>query len=510
VVNKVVTADEMRQIEQQCVRQGTSLAALMERAGHAVAQAAARASAGGQVVILVGPGNNGGDGLIAANVLRQQGYQVVVYSFHRKDLMSYTGRVVEAESDDSQIMLRSVARESHVIVDALLGIGSTRPPEGLLLKILRTINEHQGAGSRAIAVDIPTGVDADTGAISSDAFQADQTLCMGFLKYGVVLHPGAAYAGQAEAIDVGIAAHLADHIKVFVPTDDVIARLLPKRSAATNKGVSGRLMVVGGSHNYMGAPALVSVAAYRAGAGLIEAAVPRLVQQSVAAHVLEAVFRPLPEADGRISTDALPDMLEGLAQAKAMVYGPGMGLSEETVALTKKFLTMVEREGKPALIDADGLNALAETPDWWSVTADLILTPPPGEMARLTGLSVQQVQGDRPGIARGHAAKWRKIVVLKGAGTVVAAPDGTAAINPTGGSNLATAGTGDVLSGIIGGLLAQGCASFDAAVAGTYLHGRAGDLLRTELGDAGTLAGDLVAKLPIARLTILNQIEESL
>jgi len=509
VTNKVVTADEMRQIEQECVREGTSLEALMERAGNAVAQAAARASAGGQILILAGPGNNGGDGLIAANVLRQRGYRVVVHSFRRKDLMGYTGHVIEAESDESQVMLRSVARESHVIVDALLGIGSTRPPEGLLRDILRTINEHRSAGSRAIAVDIPTGVDSDTGAISSDAFQADQSLCMGFLKYGVVLHPGAEYAGKAEVIDVGIAAHLADRIKVFVPADDFIARLLPKRPAASNKGVSGRLMVVAGSHNYMGAPALVSVAAYRAGAGLVEAAVPRLVQQSVAAHVLEAIFRPLPETDGRISMDGLPDILEGLALAKSVVYGPGMGLSEVTVALTERFLTMLERADKPALIDADGLNALAQTPDWWTVTADLILTPHPGEMARLTGLSVEQVQSDRPGIALRHAAKWRKIVVLKGAGTVVAAPDGTAAINPTGGSNLATAGTGDVLSGIIGGLLAQGCTAFDAAVAGTYLHGRAGDLLRAELGDAGTLAGDLVAKLPMARLTILNQIEES-
>lgn len=269
-------------------------------------------------------------------------------------------------------------------------------------------------------------------------------------------------------------------------------------------------MVIGGSHNYMGAPALVSVAAYRAGAGLIEAAVPRLVQQSVAAHVLEAVFRPLPEADGRISEDALSDVLAGLALAKAVVYGPGMGLSEETVAVTGRFLAMLEKEGKPTLIDADGLNALAHLPEWWSVRADLILTPHPGEMARLTGLSVQQVQSDRPSIARRHAAKWKKIVVLKGAATVVAAPDGTAAINPTGGPNLATAGTGDVLSGIIGGLLAQGCAPFDAAVTGTYLHGRAGDLLRAELGDAGTLAGDLVAKLPIARLAILNRFEESL
>jgi NAD(P)H-hydrate epimerase len=509
-MQKVVTAEEMRQIEQECVREGTSLEALMEGAGNAVAQAAARASSGGQVLILVGPGNNGGDGLIAAKVLRRQGYRVVVYSFRRKDLMGYSGQLIEAESDQDQNVLGSIAREGHVIVDALLGIGSTRPPEGLLRNILRTINERRGAGSRAIAVDIPTGVDADTGAIATDAFQADQTLCMGFFKYGVVLHPGAEYAGRAESIDVGIAPDRADHIKVFVPTDEFVARLLPRRPVASNKGRSGRLMVIGGSHNYMGAPALVSVAAYRAGAGLIEAAVPRLVQQSVAAHVLEAVFRPLPEADGRISEDALSDMLAGLALAKAVVYGPGMGLSEETVAVTGRFLAMLEKEGKPTLIDADGLNALAHLPEWWSVRADLILTPHPGEMARLTGLSVQQVQSDRPSIARRHAAKWKKIVVLKGAATVVAAPDGTAAINPTGGPNLATAGTGDVLSGIIGGLLAQGCAPFDAAVTGTYLHGRAGDLLRAELGDAGTLAGDLVAKLPIARLAILNRIEESL
>jgi NAD(P)H-hydrate epimerase len=507
-VNKVVTAEEMRQIEQECVREGTSLEALMESAGNAVAQTAARTSAGAKVLILVGPGNNGGDGLIAANVLRQQGYPVVVYSFHRKDAMGYSGQLIEAESDESQTLLRSMASESRIIIDALLGIGATRPPEGLLRNVLVTINQHRAAGSHAIAVDIPTGVNADTGAIPGDAFRADETLCMGFLKYGAVLHPGAEYAGRAVAVDVGIPAHLADHVKVFVPTDEFVARLLPRRPAASNKGRSGRLLVIGGSLNYLGAPALVSLAAYRAGAGLVEAAVPRLVQQSVATHVLEAIFRPLPEAEGRISLDALTDIFEGVGLAKAVVYGPGMGLSEETVAVTQRFLALVAGEGKPTLIDADGLNALATTPEWWSVAADLILTPHPGEMARLTGLPIDQVQADRPGIARRHAAKWKKIVVLKGAATVAAAPDGTAAINPTGGPNLATAGTGDVLSGIIGGLLAQGCTSFDAAVAGAYLHGRVGDLLRAELGDAGTLAGDLAARLPSARMAILNQIEE--
>jgi NAD(P)H-hydrate epimerase len=297
---------------------------------------------------------------------------------------------------------------------------------------------------------------------------------------------------------------------VHVPEVGDIGKLLPARGSNTNKGSFGRVLFVGGSRDFLGAPALSSIAAYRAGAGLVEVATLPSVQQNVAAHALEPIFAPLPEEDGRISPGAEPHIRDRLQQASALVYGPGMGLSESTVRLTHHILSMVGRAKlRGAVIDADGLNALAQIDRWWEVEAPLVLTPHPGEMGRLTGLSVPEVQRDRVRLAQGKAREWGKVVVLKGAGTVVASPSGTVAINLTGGPNLASAGTGDVLSGIIGGLLAQGCPPWEAAVAGVYLHGRAGDELREKYGDAGTLAGDLLPVIPLVRRSILEEAEES-
>ncbi|MBV9282287.1 MAG: NAD(P)H-hydrate dehydratase [Chloroflexi bacterium] len=507
----IVTTAQMRRLEQQAVERSTGLDVLMQRAGAAVARAAAERAGGGPILVLVGPGNNGGDGLVAASLLKGRGLPVVVYSFRRQDLGGYDGTAVAAESDENQALLDALVRQSPVIVDALLGIGSTRPPEGVLAGILRSVNGRRAPGCQAIAVDIPTGVNADTGSVEGEAFRASLTVAMGFAKCGIALYPGAEYAGEVQVADIGFPPDAARDIETAVPSPAAVSRLLPRRPATSNKGSSGRLMFVGGSRDFQGAPALATGAAYRAGAGLVEAAVPYSAQAGVAAHVREVIFRPLEEADGRIARAALPTVKEGLQRAGTLVLGPGMGLSDETVEVTKEILSALDGARiQGALVDADGLNALSQLENWWQLTGrDLVLTPHPGEMSRLTGLSISDIQKNRLEVAREHARRWGKVVVLKGAGTVVAAPDGRATVNPTGGPNLATAGTGDVLSGIIGGLLAQGLSAFDAAVAGVYLHGRAGDLMRDEYGEVGTVAGDLLAKIPAARLAILKQSEES-
>ena len=502
---KVVTANEMRAIERDAVDRGIPLGALMRRAGQAVARAVKERADGGHTLILTGPGNNGGDGLVAAEQLRQEGHRVAVYTLRRESVGDFGGKASAAESDESRTTLISLVRDSGVIVDALLGIGQSRPPEGALASILETVDEHRPPRSHAIAVDIPTGVNADTGAVPGVAFRATVTLAMGFVKCGSVLFPGAEYSGQVHLIDVGIPPELGQTLETSVPDDAEIARLLPTRGATANKGTSGRLVIVAGSCDFLGAPALASLAAYRAGAGLVEVATPRCAQASVAAHALEPVYNPLPEADGRIAIEAVPQILRSVERARALVCGPGMGISDATVQVMGEIMQgLAGTEIHGAVIDADGLNALAQRAGWWERPVNLILTPHPGEMARLTGLSIPAIQSDRLATARRFAAEWAQVVVLKGAGTVVASPLGEAVINPTGGPNLATAGTGDVLSGIIGGLLAQGCRPFDAAVAGTYWHGRAGDLLRAEQGDVGTLASDLLSTLPAARLSILR------
>ncbi len=503
---KVVTAAEMRAIEAGAKQGGMSLPSLMERAGQAVARVTGDLANGGDVVILIGPGKNGGDGLVCARALAAAGNRVTLYVFNRQVDENTGATVVQAAEDQSRRVLRGLAGNSAVVIDALLGIGQSRPPDPDLISILETVNTQRGPSTRAVAVDIPTGVDADTGSIWNQAFRADVTVCMGFLKRGLVLHPGSDYCGQIRLIDLGIPPSAAASVAVSVPTAREVASMIPVRQADSNKGSGGRVLVISGSRDYVGAPVLVSMAAYRIGAGLVQVAVPTSVQLAVASHVLEPIYLPLPEHDGRVCSESLAAITHALPSAKAVVLGPGLGLSSETISFVSSLvLDTKELDNMPLVVDADALNALSQIPKWWRSKASMVVTPHPGEMSRLTKLKIEAIQADRVGTALRYAAEWGHVVVLKGAGTVVATPDGTASINPTGGPNLATAGTGDVLSGAIGGLLAQGCSPCEAAVCGVYLHGVAGDILCEEYGDAGTIASDLHAAVPVARLSTLRE-----
>lgn len=500
---KIATNDEMRAIERAAVERGIQLESLMAVAGTRVADAVRQRSAGGNVLALVGPGNNGGDALIAAEQLRGAGYRVTVYTFRRSSITPFSGDVLTSGEDDEQRALKALVASSGVVIDGLLGIGQRRPVEGALAAVVAAVNEQKGAQTHSLSVDIPTGVQTDTGEILGEAFRADSTVCMGFLKPGVVLFPGAGYSGDVVVVDVGIPGDLARSVSSWLPAAPDIARLLPTRSPDSNKGSYGRLVYAGGSRDFLGAPALCSMAAYRAGAGLVELAVTHTVQVSVAAHLLEPVYTVLPEGQGQIAPDAIEPLRETLSRATSLVFGPGLGLSAGTIQLTQNLLhALPDLKLRGAVIDADGLNALSRLPDWWNVEAELVLTPHPGEMSRLTGESIKQIQSNRVDSARRYAERWQKVVVLKGARTIVASPDGQTTINPTGGPNLATGGTGDVLSGIIGGLIAQGCPPADAAVAGVYLHGYAGDRLRESHGEAGTVASDLLTEIPRARVAI--------
>jgi len=503
---KAVSAGEMRDIEAEVVRRGTPLDELMARAGRALATSV-ESHPRGEVLVLCGPGNNGNDGLIAASHLLRSGRGVTAYGFRRTDWHGFTGPGVSAEEDEELRRLDLALRRAAVVVDALLGIGAARPPSGLLAAIIERANQIP-SGAWKLAVDIPTGVDADSGSVAGPAFKAAHTLCMGFLKRGVALFPGAEYAGTVEVADLGFPGDLAEGVTVSVPSPADVAALLPRRGANTNKGSYGRVLFIGGSRDFAGAPALAAEAAYRAGAGLVEVAVPAIVQPMVAAHLREAIFRPLADHSGQIGEDSLPALRAALAHALSVVLGPGMGLGDETLSVVEGVLDgMLGGDLRGAVVDADALNALARSDGWWQRSLPLVLTPHPGEMGRLTGMSVAAIQSDRLDVARRYSTLWQKIVVLKGAGTIVASPDGRATINPTGGPNLATAGTGDVLSGLIAGLLAQGTDPFDAAVAGVFLHGQAGDLAAADIGPVGTLASDLLPRIPRARHTVAENSE---
>jgi NAD(P)H-hydrate epimerase len=512
---KLVTAAEMRALEQAAVAEGATLDALMEQAGLAVAQEVwlnLGVVSGRRVLVLVGPGNNGGDGLVAARHLADFDADICVYMLrHRggdKNLEHVRERVVPvivADDDADLAQLQEALEGAEVIVDALLGIGAARPIEGVLAEILRRLRAvTEGVRPpRVFAVDVPTGVDADTGRADQLAVIADHTVTFGASKAGLHMGAGSEHAGCVEVVDIGLPKAALDGISTELLELPWVKARLPKRDRHGNKGTFGKVMVVGGSKNFVGAPRLTAEAAYRAGAGLVTIASTDDVQEAIAGSLPEATWLQLADDAGTLDARAAAVVEESLGAYSAAIVGPGLGRSPGVTAVVLAALACRPERG--TVIDADGLNALAEVDDWPSrANGTLILTPHPGEMARLLRTTVESVQADRLKSAIDAAGKWRQVVVLKGAHTIVAAPDGRIAISPYANPLLAVAGTGDVLAGAIGGLLAQGTAPFEAAACGVYIHGMAGEELSDELGDRGLLASELLPQIPRAIRTILQ------
>ncbi|MDE3087863.1 MAG: NAD(P)H-hydrate dehydratase [Chloroflexota bacterium] len=552
---KLVTADQMRALEQRADKSGNTYAMMMERAGKAVADAiAVRGGAHDQrVLVLVGPGNNGGDGLVCARYLHDAGARVSLYLWKRiandadKNFELCRERNVataRAEEDAELKTLRQVVREADIIVDALLGTGVTRPIEGVLKKILAAVKEEiDRRGERelqelapllprspaplrplVVAVDLPSGLNPDTGALDPAALAADLTVTFAFPKIGQLSFPGAGAVGELIVADIGIRAEWADANAPDVATAREIAARLPARARDSHKGTFGKAMLCVGSANYAGAAFLAGGAATRAGAGLVTLALARTIYPIVAAASHETTFVVLPDDLGALIPDAVKVLRDHLGDYDALLFGCGLGRDPQTIEFVQRLLgigtkartqigfsTAGEEKGEtgklpPLVIDADALFALAQSGEWWTHLKPhaAILTPHPGEMATLCGLPRAEVQADRLGIARKFAAQWQQFVVLKGAFTVVAAPDGRVTLLPFATPALATAGTGDVLAGTLVAMLAQKLALFDAAVAGAYLHGLAGEIAEREVGRAGVVAGDLLPRLPKAMRQVAN------
>jgi NAD(P)H-hydrate epimerase len=500
---KLVTADEMRALEQRAVDTGISLDDLMQTAGLAVAQEAwlmLGVVAGRRILVLVGPGNNGGDGLVAARHLAEWEADLAVYMLTARGKSDANYAAVEAlgvptyvASDDREYAALDHAIDgAELIIDALLGIGRARPATGDLAAILERVHRARTrtVPPRVVAVDVPTGVDADRGIADELAVRADLTVTFGLAKVGLYTLPGSDYAGTVQVVDIGIPKDAERDLRVELLSTAWVRERLPARPSAGNKGTFGRVLAVAGSEQFVGAARLASEGCYRAGAGLVTLVCPRVVQAAVAPALPEATYLLRDLAGGSAP------IVEALGHANVLLIGPGLGQAPETRALIADIL----RAAPPTLacvIDADALNALAQTPDWSSsIRARCVLTPHPGEMSRLLGVSVEEVQQDRLAIALRAAAAWRQVVVLKGAHTIVAAPDGRAVISPHANPLLASAGTGDVLAGVTAGLLAQGADPFDAAACGVYVHGMAGEELREDFGDRGLLASDLLPQIP--------------
>ena len=517
---KVVTSQQMQQAEALADAAGLSYARMMENAGSAAAQQITSTVIvqSRSVLVLVGPGNNGGDGLVVARYLHDAHATVCVYLFRpRPDddvnfdlVVERKITVVYADKDDGFAKLSLQAAGADVIVDALLGTGADRPIDGVLKAMLDTVRDSVARRDErplVVAVDLPSGLNADTGAIDSAALPADLTVTFAFPKRGLYLFPGAAYAGDVVVADIGISAAAVAKVPLEVSEPQTIVPMLPPRPTDAHKGTFGKLLVVAGCANYTGAAYLACSAAYRVGAGLVTLAVAKSLLPILAAKTSEVTFLPLPEVEpGYLSAGGVPALLDALAGYDTLLIGCGLGTHPATRDLVLRLVS--ELKALPNLrviIDADGLNALATNAQWASMLpSQVVLTPHPGEMSRLSGLSMQQIAADRIGIAISRASIWQAVVVLKGAYSIIAAPSGQATINPFANAALATAGTGDILAGAIAGLATQGSSPYAAAVAGAYLHASAASVIAQQLGEAGMVASDLLPVLPLAIRALRN------
>jgi NAD(P)H-hydrate epimerase len=502
---------------------GHSYADMMETAGRLVAEAVIeRYSVGGaNVSVLVGPGNNGGDGLVAGRYLAEAGADVAFYLFKERDPQNDENftRIqqmglfqVTAEFDQRFRVLRTRLNITDIVIDALLGTGVSRPITGDLAQLLKQAKagiaerseqneEPKSLQSLAatssphvsrpvplvVAVDCPSGLNCDTGELDPLAIPAHLTVTFAGPKRGHFIFPGASACGELVVADIGITEEMVREVKLAVMTAVAAQSLLLSRPADGHKGTFGKVLIAAGSEHYWGAPLLSGRAAYRVGAGLVALAVPEKIRPVIATQLPEATYPPVPDA-GKLGEGSAQFLLENIASYKAMLFGPGLDDAPEFL----RTLLQSADALPPLVVDADGLNLLAQLPDWHKqLPANSILTPHPGEMARLMGLALDALKEmERVEVAQTKAAEWGHIVLLKGAYTVVAAPDGRCMVIPFANSALGVAGSGDVLAGVIVGLLGQGMAAWEAAVLGAYVHGAAGEtygkasgLIASEIAD---------------------------
>lgn len=495
--DRILSAEETRALDRLAIEtHGIPGVLLMEQAARALAsRARGLLGPAGRCRVVAGGGNNGGDGYAAARLLLCEGREAEVFAvvppasltgdaaLQARIFRSLGGRVAPAAALE--------AGPGDVVVDAIFGTGLTRPPRGAFAEAIRAIGRAREAGAKVVAADLPSGVHADTGQVLELAVRADRSVTFGAFKRAHFCHPGAALAGEVEVAPLSWPPGAVEGIEPAIRRlDDVAARsLLPRRGEAAHKGSFGHALVVAGSPGKTGAAALAGLGALVAGAGLCTVASRPAALPGIQAHAMELMGQPLPGAGPLAPADE--EALLGAAEGKAAILlGPGIPRGEATWALLEALLGAYEG---PVVLDADALNALAGREALLRKAAGpVVLTPHPGEMARLLGGTVAEVQADRIGAARAFARAQGCVVVLKGAHTVIADPEGSAALCPVANAGLATGGTGDVLAGVLTGLLAQGMAAPAAARAAVQAHARAGESLLGETGTAGLLASDLL------------------
>jgi NAD(P)H-hydrate epimerase len=501
----------MRELDRATIEDhGTPGLVLMERAGQGVVKAIhARCPdlAGIRCLVLAGRGNNGGDGYVVARGLSRHGVDVEVVStapptelsgdarvnFERYEALGRRVRELARAVDWDR--LRTAVAEADLIIDGLLGTGFHGRVRGSLVDVIEIVNSAPAA--EVVAIDVPSGLDADSGAVDGPCIEADLTVTFGFAKVGCYVDPGRNFVGDLEVVEIGIAPTAVATVEdQFCLLDDTLASsLLPARAAADHKGRFGRLLVVGGSVGLTGAVAMAGTGALRSGGGLVTVAAPASLQPVLAASLTEVMTLPLPETGRRtISVLAVDEILAAAEGADAVALGPGVSREPETAELVRHLVRQIRG---PLVLDADGLNAFeGRLDELGQASARLILTPHVGEMARLTGLAPPSVEADRLRLPGRVAEEIGQVVLLKGSPSVVAATGEATVLCDRGNPGMATAGAGDVLTGIILGFLGQGLTPYEAAALGMVVHARAGDHAAGRLGQHGVLAGDILAAVP--------------
>ncbi len=517
----LVTAAEMRGVDRRATESfGLSLETLMENAGAGAVEVMEERYGdlfGYRALVLCGRGHNGGDGLVAARHLLRRGVRVETLVAARRDELE--GQVLEnaklVEATGAGVRYLAAAGELRAAVDgasfdfavdALLGTGARPGLSGVHAEAVRVLLERRAGGASVVALDLPTGLDADTGSVAEPCVRADLTVTFAYPKRGHALYPGRERCGSVVVVDIGIPSEAAraEGCRVEWMTSEAAARLVPRRPPTAHKGSVGKGVVIGGSRGLTGAVCLTADAALSAGLGMVYVATAASLHDVIETKLTEPITWPLPEGEpGSLGPDALGPLLEHLTGLAAAALGPGLGRTGGAANLAMRFLAACRL---PTVVDADGLFTLARTADWWRGQAGpRVVTPHVVEMSRLTGLAPGALEARRIEAAREWSERWGAVVVLKGAPTVTAAPDGRATVNATGNPGMASAGMGDVLTGAILAFLGQGLAAYDAARLGAFLHGLAGDRVAERQGIEIVKASEVEAELRPALAAIVAE-----
>ncbi len=507
---KIATSGQMNEIDSRTINEiGIPGTVLMENASLKVVEEVLKSlgnAAGKSVFILAGKGNNGGDAFAVARHLFNMGADTKVYIVaNKKDVKNDAAlnlnilekmkvETVELLADFQIPQLETALKAADLIIDGVLGTGFKGKINGILEKAIELVNS---AGKPVISIDIPSGVNGDTGETLGICVKADKTVTFALPKTGLVVYPGCKFAGELIVADISIPKSVIESMDIKLNLMDAgfVSKLIPERYGESNKGDYGKVLIISGSEGMTGSGCLTASAALRTGAGLVYLGVPASLISVYNSSLIETIVIPLEDnKTGFISKESMVEILGKMDRMDAVAVGPGLSTGEDIFYIVS---SIIENSKVPLVLDADALNAISKDVSVLKkLKSEAVITPHPGEMARLCGISIKDVQNNRIRIAREFADKWGITVVLKGARTVIAYPDGSTYINPTGNPGMASAGMGDVLTGVILSLIGQGLKPCDAAAAGVYIHGAIGDLVAEKIGVHGLIASDLVKELP--------------